>query len=87
MTGREMVLTLDSIISAPYYTKSHAFSISQLKGTCIPHTFTTRDEALPCSYARSAEVTSGRCDMRETKGELVSHEEELAVKQPTDILA
>lgn len=32
---------------------------------------TTRDEALPCSYTRRAEPTSGKCDIRETKaGEL-----------------
>ena len=31
------------------------------------HTFTTREDAFPCSYTRRAEPTSGKVDMRETK--------------------
>lgn len=33
-------------------------------------TLTTREEAFPCSYTLSADPTSGKFDIRETKGEL-----------------
>lgn len=73
MTGLDIVLTDDSTISAPYYT--HRRPIRSMP-VCIPthdrrrrriRTLTTRELALPCSYARRAVLKSGRWATRETK--------------------
>lgn len=57
MTGRDIVLTEDSIISAPYCNSNQNAAGIAMKSTL---TLTTLELAFPCSYARNAVPTSGK---------------------------
>lgn len=61
-----MLFTEDSIISAPYFAYIQLFRV-QNRIKAWGRTFTTLELALLCSYARSAVLTMGSPDTRETK--------------------
>ena len=63
-----MVLTEDSIISAPYYIFKILYEGTEARRCTISRqTLTTLELAFPCSYARKAVLTIGRVETRETK--------------------
>ncbi len=73
MTGFDMVFTLDSTISAPYCMRYSDVFTTKKTRRC---TFTTLEEAFPCSYTRIAVPTRGKDDIRETKSDPTAEDAE-----------